>query len=133
MSRRLENPTSSRESRIANDEMESREQFGDRALQAAQEVYADELQTLEEKASYYEKLRLLAFAVGLPGALYIVGKFFGVDMEKITELNISGNTDMLIQLSWAIPMLGGSCAGFVANHFEKKLDYLKNKFGVLEK
>lgn len=115
------------------DKAESREQFGDRALQAAQEVYADEIKTLETKSAVFEKLGDIGYTVAVPGSLYIIGKFFGVDIEKMTSLNISESTDSLIRLSWAISMLGASSAFFAQMHFEKKLNYLKEKFGILSK
>lgn len=113
--------------------VESRKEFGNRALQAAQEVYTDEVKMLEQKTSRYENLRNIGYTVALPGALYIIGKFFGVDIEKMTGLNISESTDAAIRLSWAISVLGASSASFAQMHFEKKLNYLKEKFGVLSK
>ncbi len=112
---------------------ESREQLGDRALQAAQEVYTDEVKTLEQKTSRYENLRNIIGYTALPGSLYIIGNFFGVDIEKMTGLNISESTDAAIRLSWAISMLGASSASLAQRHFEKKLNNLKEKFGVLSK
>ncbi len=121
------------EPKVSESSMESREQFGGRALQAAQEVYADEVQALEKKVSEYKSFKTFVDALIIPGGLYIIGTFLGVDIEKMTGLNISESADAAIRLSWAISMLGAGSVGLVQAHFEKKLNYLKEKFGVLSK
>lgn len=111
--------------------VESREQFGDRVLQAAQEVYADEVQALEKKSSEYNNLKNLATVLAIPGGIYIIGKFFGLD--ETMGLNVSDSVDASLRLSWAISMLSTGCLSFVETHFDKKLLYLKDKFGMLSK
>jgi len=122
-----------KESKVSEGSMELREQFGDRTLRAAQDVYADETKDLEQKISHYKSLRNFGFMVALPGSLYLIGKFFEVDIEKMTGLNISESMDATIRLSQAISMLGASGALIVEVHFEEKLKQLKEKFGVLAK
>lgn len=108
---------------------ESHEQFGDRALRAAQEVYSNEVQALDKKISFWKDAKNLGYTLALPGSLYVIGKFFGVD--EAMGLSTTEITDRAAQLGWAIPILGASSAIFVQAHFEEKLKELKEKFGIL--
>lgn len=128
---KFEQPGNQKTPKSLESGVESREAFGDRALRAAQEVYAEEMQTLERKVSRYGNLKNIGFVFALPVSLYVIGKFFGVDIGQTTGLDISESTDAVIRLSWAISMLGASSASFAQIHFEKKLKHLKDKFGVL--
>lgn len=124
----LENPERSKNNEGS---VESREQFGDRALRAAQDVYANEVKALEEKTSKWENLKNLGYTLAVPGGLYTIGKFFGVD--EAMGLSVSESVDAAIRLSWGTAMLGAGCATFVEMHFGTKLNHLKEKFGILSK
>ena len=130
---KFEQSGNSERSKGPENSAESREQFGDRILQAAQEIYSDEVETLKHKIYRYEALRDIGYTAALSGSLYIIGKFFGVDIGKMAGLNISESTDAAIRLSWLISALGASSAYFAKMYFEKKLNYFKKKFGVLSK
>ena len=103
------------------------EQFGDHTLQAAQDIYANEARSLEEKASRYNWLNDIVVYLGVPGAIHMAAKIFNMD------LNVSDSADAILQLSFWGTIIGAGITNTLSYHFESKLNHLKEKFGILEK
>lgn len=108
----------------------SQEQPNIKVLESAQESYITELQRLKERLASARISENIFTALSTPGAIHMIAKFFG--LEDIAGLEIPGNVDSLLILSWATFNLGVGTSWLVKKHFEDKIKLLKDKFGMLD-